>query len=93
MTRVLCAYANEGFGLKIWCITGMAFQSSLGSHRSTLSKQELPVPLLFESELLDVTFRLLALQFKSQDYTCANLSGSFVMQMQKHQRKINITSH
>jgi len=51
------------------------------------------VPLIFESQPLDVTFRLGADQFKSQDYTCANLSGSFVMQMQKHQRKINITSH
>lgn len=63
------------------------------SHCSTLSQQELPVPLLFESQPRDVTCSLPAAQFNSQDYTCANLPRSFVMQTQKHQRKINITSH
>lgn len=77
MTGVLCACANEVFGLKIWCITGRHDLPEVsGSHCSILSQQGLPVPLLFESQPLDVSFRLVAVQFKSQDYTCASLSGA-----------------
>lgn len=46
------------------------------SHCSTLSQQGLPMPFLSESQPLDVSFRLVAVQFKSQDYTCASLSGA-----------------
>lgn len=65
------------FGWKIWCITGRHDLPEVSSsHCSTLSQQELPVPLLFESQPLDVSFRLVGVQFKSQDYTCASLSGA-----------------
>lgn len=40
------------------------------SHCSTLSQQELPVPLLFESQPLDITFRLLAVQFVTRLRLC-----------------------
>lgn len=77
MTGVLCACASEGLGLKIWCITGRHDLPEVSSsHWSTLRQQGLPVPFLFESQPLDVSIRLMAVQFKSQDYTCANLSGA-----------------
>lgn len=61
MTGVLCACGNEMFGMKIWCDTGRHdFVEVSSSHCSTLSQQELPEPLFFGSQPLDVSFRLVA---------------------------------